>query len=110
MTAACARTPQVRDEIVAQVASVTHCNDVTEAHLGAIEELWNVRPSSLKAGYFDGLSNLIELGVRSSQLSSVPEGLFDNLTNMTTLSLGLGAPSSSVPEGLFDNLTNLDNA
>ena len=43
------------------------------------------------------------------EISEVPAGFFDKLTNLTDLDLGVNN-LSEVPEGLFDNLTNLDGS
>ena len=124
------RTPQVRDAIVA-AAGVNAATDVTAAHFVAITEL-NLEEENITAlkqgdfdnlpnlevltlngsfnvlpdGIFDNLTNLTGLGLSSIQLSSLPNGIFDNLTNLEVLLLN--GTFSSFPDGIFDNLTNLN--
>ena len=62
--------------------------------------------SSLPEGLFDNLNALTTLELGGNQLSSLPEGLFDNLNTLTGLGL-LGNQLSSLPEGIFDNLNAL---
>ena len=102
-----ARTPAVRDTIVA-AAGVNSANDVTAAHLAAITSLNLARASisSLKTGDFNGLTALTELGLGYNALTSLPSGIFDDLTNLTWLVLGSNA-LASLPSGIFDDLTNL---
>ena len=62
--------------------------------------------SSLPEGVFDGLSNLQRLSLHGNDLSSLPEGVFDGLSNLQVLDLGYNN-LSSLPEGVFDGLSNL---
>ncbi len=123
------RSPQVRDAIVAAVPGVNSADDVTAAHLAAITSLSFGLSNPTKVGDFDGLTGLTRIGMGTDltsipegffnefsnltfldwedlQLSSLPAGIFDNLTNLTSMSLGFGQ-LSSLPDGIFDNLTNL---
>ena len=63
--------------------------------------------SSLPEGVFDGLSNLTSLHLDDNNLSSLPEGVFDGLSNLEFLWLQRNQ-LSSLPEGVFDGLSNLD--
>ena len=100
------RTPQVRDAIVA--AAGVPANEVTEAHLAAITSLGlgDKNITSLKAGDFDGLNNLIGLYLYGNKLSTLPSNIFDNLTQLTTLWLG-NNQLSTLPPNIFNNLTQL---
>ena len=63
--AVCDRTTQVRDAIVAEVAGVTDCADVTAADLADITDLEIIEDSSLtslQAGDFGGLTGLTTAG------------------------------------------------
>ena len=57
-------------------------------------------------GLFDHLTNLTTLRLNDNQLSSLPDGLFDHLTNLPVIHLN-DNQLSSLPDGLFDNLTKL---
>ena len=102
------RTPQVRDAIVAAVPGVNSAAEVTEAHLAAITTLNLQRKdiTVLKAGDFDGLTNLTSLDLSHNRLESLPSGIFDQLTSLALLSLWYNR-LNSVPSGVFDQLTNL---
>ena len=109
-TPVCDRTPQVRDAIVAAVPGVSTCRDVTEAHLAAITDTLELSGSSiteLKPGDFDNLTNLRGLGLVDTQLSSLPEDIFEYLINLELFGLGNNTQLSSLPEDIFENLTNL---
>ena len=57
----CGRTEAVRDEIVREISGVTHCANVTAAHLAAIAGTLDLRTkgiTALAAGDFDGLTAL----------------------------------------------------
>ena len=84
----CARTPQVRDAIVALVP-VSHCADVTDVHLAGISDL-NLSGSSvetLQEGDFAGLTALRILRLNGNSLTALPEGIFAGLTALETLYL-----------------------
>ena len=101
------RTPRVRDAIVA-AAGVNSANDVTEAHLAAITQLFlsNKGITSLKSGDFDGLTVLTEIYLNNNPLSSLPVGVFDGLTALTEIYLS-HSDLSSLSVGVFDGLTAL---
>ena len=107
VTPVCDRTPQVRDEIVEVVPSVSDCNNVTEAHLAAIASLDLLERSItvLKAGDFDGLTALQWLWLSNNQLSSLPEGIFDNLNALTWLRLS----NNQLSEAILPELGSLSN-
>ena len=106
----CDRTTQVRDAIVAAVAGVSDCNDVTEAHLAAITrlDLENKNISSLKDGDFDGMTALYELKLQNNQLQTLPANIFSDLSSLRTLYLNNNR-LSSLPSTVFSGLSSLSN-
>ena len=106
----CDRTTQVRDAIVAAVAGVSDCNDVTEAHLAAITrlDLENKNISSLKDGDFDGMTALYELKLQNNQLQTLPANIFSDLSSLRTLYLNNNR-LSSLPSTVFSDLSSLSN-
>ena len=110
----CGRTKAVRDEIVRMIPGVRHCRDVTDTQLAAISgdvhsnplNLYNKGLSSLKAGDFDGLTNLKRLRMDRNSLTTLPAGIFDDLAGLMTLDLDRNQLTTLRP-GVFDSLTNL---
>ena len=102
------RTPQVRDAIVAALPDVNSANDVTEAHLASITNLYiyNVNLVKLKRGDFSGLTALIKLTLLSNPLTTLPEGIFNQLTELRYLIMS-NNQLSMLPAGIFDKLTKL---
>ncbi len=105
----CKRTEQVQTAIIAEVSGKTDCATITTTDLAGITGTLNLKSksiTSLKAGDFDGLTNLSKLILRSNSMSILPEGVFDQLSSLIELDLygnGLG----SLPENVFDQLTSL---
>ncbi|MYE87715.1 leucine-rich repeat protein, partial [Candidatus Poribacteria bacterium] len=62
--------------------------------------------SSLPAGIFDQLTSLTSLNLWYNRLNSLPSGVFDQLTNLTTLNLQQNN-LTSLPSDIFDPLTSL---
>ena len=107
--AVCDRTTQVKDAIVAQVAGVTECANVTAAHLEAITQLDldNTGITSLTAGDFNGLTALDFLLLRNNDLTALPPTIFSGLTALTELVLD-GNQLSSLPAGIFTGLSAMN--
>ena len=105
----CGRTAEVQTAILFQIAGVTACADVTDAHLAAIGALRLASEgiTALAAGDFDGLTALTYLDLRSNDLTTLPAGVFDELTELTTLSLSFNGSLTTLPAGVFDGLTAL---
>ena len=61
-------------------------------------------PTSLPEDVFDGLSNLVGLDLYGNKLTSLPENIFDGLSNLRDLSLHR-TDLRSLPEDVFDGLT-----
>ena len=105
----CDRTPRVRTAIVAKVAGISNCGDVTATHLAAITGTLSFRfanLSSLKLGDFDGLTGLEGLDFYFNRLTTLPAGIFDGLTALEVLELHTNR-LTTLPAGIFDNLTAL---
>ena len=95
----CDRTQQVRDAILAKLADVSDCANVTDSHLAGITgdlTLSNESISALKAGDFQGLAGLEQLYLDNNNLSDLPYGIFEGLESLDTLWLNFntGSPFS----------------
>ena len=109
----CGRTKAVRDAILGKIG-VSNCADVTPEQLAAISgdfqnnflNLISKGLSSLKAGDFDGLTNLKRLRLTRNSLSTLPAGIFDDLTGLLALDLNYNQLTTLRP-GVFDRLTKL---
>ena len=87
---------------------MTACDQVTTNHLASITgELGLAYLTSLQANDFAGLSCLETLSTRSTQLTNLPAGIFDDLANLQTLSLSDNRQLTNLPAGIFDELPNL---
>ena len=112
----CARTPEIRDWIVAEVPNFDHCADITQTHLEDISarlDLGNQGLTELRPGDFDGLSKITRLDLDDNALTTLPAGLFDDLVSIEVLIL-VGNNLETLPDGIFRNLrerlTNLNLA
>ena len=71
--------------------------------------LWDEKPSlRLEPGLFDGLSRLRYLGLQGNAISTLPLGLFKDLSELRTLNLGINQLAALKP-GVFDGLVNLNH-
>ena len=104
----CDRTVQVRDAIVAAVADVDDCADITATHLSGVTSLsfFGHNISALQAGDFAGLSALDSLSLAFNRLRTLPAGIFDGLTSLEFLHLA-GNELMQLPDGVFAGLTSL---
>ena len=104
----CGRTQEVQDAILALLSGVSDCADVTDAHLAGIAKLVVnfTSATSIKSGDFAGLSSMTWLQpTGSSYIRSVPEDVFDGLSNLQRLYLSLDL--TALPEDVFDGLVSL---
>ena len=104
----CDRSPKVRSTILAAIAGIDDCRDVTAAHLAGITQL---SPSSrgitaLKADDFSGLTNLKRLDLSFNQIESLPPRIFAGLSRLEVLILTRNRVST-LHESVFSDLTNL---
>ena len=105
----CARTPAVRDAIMAAVPGKTTCGAVTDTDLAGVAgklDLGSKGISSLRAGDFAGLGGVTQLDLAGNALTSLPAGIFDPLTALTKLTL-VDNDLTGLPAGVFDRLTRL---
>ena len=103
----CARTPQVRDAIVALVP-VSHCAYVTDGELAGIGALNLSRRSivTLQEGDFAGLTNLSQLLLSNNSLAALPAGVFSGLPALLFLNLNDNS-LEALPAGVFSGLPAL---
>ena len=104
----CARTPEVRDAILAMLKE-DDCNAVTRLELAGIDgflDLASKSITSLRYGDFSGLSGLTGFGLNGNELTSLPVGVFSGLSSLTQLWLWSNA-LTSLPEGVFSGLGSL---
>ena len=95
------RTKQVQDAIIAAVPDVDHADDVTVAHLAAINHLILAHKNitSLKSGDFNDLTALISLILMNNSISDI--SALAGLTTLTSLDLSENSISDiSALEGL----------
>ena len=104
----CERKPQVSKTIVASLAQVDNCEDVTDEHLRTIlylnlshKELDRLEPHD-----FRGLSRLIDINLEYNALETLPIGLFANLRDIEIIRLGNNR-LSELPDNAFSKLPNL---
>ena len=113
----CNRTPEVQDAILRQIGSGTTCENVTAADLETITgslDLSDQGIVSLKAGDFDGLTNLQQLSFSIhtrdtsvwNRLSTLPVGVFSSLSNLQTLFIQWNR-LTTLRADVFSSLSNL---
>ena len=104
--AVCSRNQKIQSFILSRLRT-RDCSTVTSRDLQQITTLNFRQPvNSLKAGDFDGLTNLSSLSIFNYSSPSLPSGIFKDLTNLTDLSIHRGS-FSYLPSGIFDNLTRI---
>ncbi len=110
------RTKIVQDAIVATIPGISNADDVTDEHLSniIIIRLTDKKLRTLKAGDFDGLTNLTSLYLDSSTLSKsnenrlteLPFNIFRDLTSLKYLFLNANK-IESLPSDIFNGLDSL---
>ena len=114
----CTRTPQVQDELLARIAGVDNCAEATIAQLNGITGPLNLSNStlrSLKSGDFADLSGVTRLeidddgnfGSRSSHLATLPAGVFNGLSAVTSLVIRNHDLLTTIESGAFTGMTAL---
>ena len=106
----CDRSEQVRKAILAKLADVSACGDVTDSHLkGITDEIIILDHESLTLldDDFKGLSKLETLYIHRNGLSSLPEDVFDGLSGLEKLYL-YNNKLTTLPSDVFNDLTELE--
>ena len=105
----CDRTPQVLNEILAEL-DIDDCTEVGSEDLNTITSLGlhDAGITTLKEYDFQGLTGLDDLDLSDNSLSSLPVGVFNGLTALFSLEL-YNNSLSSLPVGIFTQLGALDS-
>ena len=74
--------------------------------LEMLEISFNLNLRSIPEGVFDDLTNLEELTISITKISELPDEIFDTLTNLKKLTLR-GNKLTNLPEGIFRHNKNL---
>ena len=104
----CVRSEEVKEAILAGIAGVEECGDLTREHLSSIRtlDLSDRGITSLEMRDFAGLDSLSELNLEDNQLHSLPEGIFTGLNGLTRLWLTNNS-LSELRTDVFSGLTAL---
>ena len=105
----CDRTAAVRSALVAKIAGVSDCAEVTDPDLSGLTGrivLSGEGLTALKARDFRGLTSLTSLLLDYTSLTSLPDDVFDGLTGLQNLILSNNS-LASLPADVFDGLTSL---
>ena len=108
-TGICGRTAVVQTALLAKVAGVSACANVTSSHLAAIDKL-DLSSSSinaLAAEDFAGLTTLADLDLSGNDLATLPAGVFAGLTALANLELQ-NNDLATLRAGVFAGLTALE--
>ncbi len=103
----CDRTTLVANKLI-DLASVSHCAEVTPAHLSAILtlDLQKLNTGNLKAGDFLGLSGVTLLELDDNNMTDLPAGLFNGLSSLGDLRLN-DNPLTALRNDAFAGATNI---
>ena len=105
----CERTQQVRDRLLGMIPRVSDCAEVSASDLAGLDHILVLSVQNieeLKAGDFEGLTNLEGLDLSGNELTGLPESIFDGLTNLQALWLTANS-LTQLPDGVFSDLTEL---
>ena len=105
-TPVCERSPQVAMRIRSDLDRLS-CEEVSNADLASIGELYMRYTEELKPGDFSGLSNLTVLRIDLANGLTLAPGVFDGLSNLRQLSF-FGDHAMELPPGAFSGLPSLD--
>ena len=109
----CSRSPGIRDYIVRLIDGIFDCGFVTEEHLASLTTFLlrgnEYSVDSLKAGDFAGLSNVGVFYLTGTDVTELPDGIFNGLSSVEDLLIESNESLSELPDGAFDDLTRLRN-
>ena len=109
----CTRSPGIRDYIVRLIYGIFDCGFVTEEHLASLTMFLlsgnEHSVNSLKAGDFAGLSNVDVFYLTGTDVTEMPDGIFNGLSSVEDLRIESNESLSELPDGVFDDLTSLRN-
>ena len=111
----CQRTLHIQWAILSAINGVTDCEDVTSAHLSAIDNLSAANSAerfgsvltTLQAGDFNGMTGLQYLHLQRNSLSRLPATVFNGLTAIEDIRLQHNR-LESLDKTTFNGLTNLE--
>ncbi len=94
--------------VVQAIAGDVPCDEIGDEHLSdvTIVRLHDQGLTALKAGDFEGLSNLRDLWLSGNGLTSLPEGVFSGLSALQGLDLS-NNELTEIPDGAFAELSQL---
>ena len=106
----CVRNERVKEAILAELAGIDTCGDLTTEHLLSIRtlDLSSQAVSSLLVRDLAGLVSLEELNLSNNELHSLPSGIFSGLTRLRELHLNNNR-FGTLPADVFSSLTALEN-
>jgi len=110
----CNRTLHIQWAILFAIDGITDCDDVTSAHLSAIDdlsaansaELFGSVLTTLQAGDFNGMTGLVELRLHDNSLSNLPTTVFNGLTSLEKLYLWSNS-LTSLHKDTFNGLSSI---
>ncbi len=105
----CDRTQAVQTAILSEIASISDCAMVTDAHLTGITgtlDLSDMSITELRENDFSGLSNLGILRLSRNSLQTLPYGLFSGLSSLERLELGRN-DLATLSDNVFSDLSSL---
>ena len=105
----CGRDAAVQTVIIASIADVSLCADVTDAHLTAINgtlDLSGGTLTTLATSDLQGLSGVTDLDLSNNDIDDLPSNIFDALTALQEIDLS-GNGMSMLPPYPFHHNLNL---
>ena len=106
----CGRDATVQTAIMASIADVSLCADVTNQHLAAISGTLDLSDNSLTelaATDLEGLSGITALDLSDNDIDTLPSHVFDGLTALQEIDLS-GNGMSMLPPDPFHKNPNLE--